>query len=96
LWVTGSLRGITVIDVTVEAAEGGYHSGEVGGIIPETFRIMRNLLDRIDDSATGQICPELTVEVPENKRKEAEYMAQKCGETMYKKYNVVPGLSVMN
>jgi len=38
----------------------------------------------------------LTIEVPESKRKEAEYMAEKCGETMFKKYNVVEGMKVMN
>jgi acetylornithine deacetylase/succinyl-diaminopimelate desuccinylase-like protein len=59
LWVTSSLRGITVLDLTVEGAGQGYHSGEVGGILPETFRVMRNLLDRIDNSETGDMCPEL-------------------------------------
>ena len=53
LWVTSSLRGICIVELTVEFAKSGYHSGEVGGIIPETFRIVRNLLDRVDDSTTG-------------------------------------------
>ena len=53
LWVTSSLRGCCSIILTVEFAKSGYHSGEVGGIIPETFRIVRNLLDRVDDSETG-------------------------------------------
>ena len=37
-WLTSSLRGICIIDVKVECAVSGYHSGEVGGIVPETFR----------------------------------------------------------
>jgi acetylornithine deacetylase/succinyl-diaminopimelate desuccinylase-like protein len=49
LWVTSSLRGVAMVDLEVEAAKGGYHSGEVGGIVPETFRIVRALLDRLDD-----------------------------------------------
>jgi hypothetical protein len=53
LWLTSSLRGISLVDLTVSAGKGGYHSGEVGGIVPETFRVVRNLLDRIDDSKTG-------------------------------------------
>lgn len=53
LWITSSLRGITIIDMKIEGAKGGYHSGEVGGIVPETFRVLRCLLDRIEDSATG-------------------------------------------
>ena len=46
--------------MTVEVGAAGYHSGEVGGIVPETFRIVRTLLDRVDDSATGNVkLPEL-------------------------------------
>lgn len=41
LWITSSLRGICIIDLTVELGSAGYHSGEVGGIVPETFRIVR-------------------------------------------------------
>ena len=50
LWCTSSLRGINIVELKVEFGKSGYHSGEVGGIIPETFRIMRNLLDRVDNS----------------------------------------------
>jgi acetylornithine deacetylase/succinyl-diaminopimelate desuccinylase-like protein len=64
LWITSSLRGITILDLTVECATQGIHSGEVGGVIPETFTIMRNLLDRIDNSANQEICEEMRVEVP--------------------------------
>jgi len=55
LWITSSLRGICILDLTVEAAKGGYHSGEVGGIVPETFRIVRELLSRLDDPKTGEV-----------------------------------------
>jgi hypothetical protein len=41
LWTTSSLRGICIVDVTVQGGKIGYHSGECGGIIPETFRIVR-------------------------------------------------------
>lgn len=53
LWCTSSLRGVNIVELTVEFGKSGYHSGEVGGIIPETFRIIRTLLDRVDSSATG-------------------------------------------
>lgn len=95
LWVTSSLRGITIIDLTVEAGKQGYHSGELGGIIPETFRIVRQLLDRVDSSETGLICKELQVEVPERKLAEAKFMAEKCGDSMYKKYSVHDGVKCM-
>jgi len=88
LWVTSSLRGITILDLTVEGAAQGYHSGEVGGILPETFRVARNLLDRIDNSKTGEMCPELAVETPDHKMEEAKFMAALSGDEMYKKYHL--------
>jgi acetylornithine deacetylase/succinyl-diaminopimelate desuccinylase-like protein len=59
LWLTSSLRGFARVDVKISFGLVGYHSGETGGIIPETFRIARVLLDRIDDSVTGKVCEEL-------------------------------------
>lgn len=47
-----------MVDLKVECGLSGYHSGEVGGIVPETFRIVRALLDRIDDPKTGQVVEE--------------------------------------
>ena len=65
MWLTSSLRGICIIDVTISAAKGGYHSGLTGGVVPETFRVLRELLNRIDDSKTGKVCDDLTTEIPE-------------------------------
>jgi acetylornithine deacetylase/succinyl-diaminopimelate desuccinylase-like protein len=53
MWLTSSLRGICIVDVKISAAKGGFHSGLAGGIIPETFRVWRELLDRFDDPTTG-------------------------------------------
>ena len=53
--MTSSLRGFVAVDVKVECGLSGYHSGEVGGIVPETFRIWRSLLNRIDDIETGTV-----------------------------------------
>lgn len=64
LWITSSLRGICILDVTVEAGTSAYHSGEVGGIVPETFRVMRCLLDRLDDPQTGKCLKELDCPIP--------------------------------
>lgn len=69
----------------------GYHSGEVGGVVPETFRIMRQLLDRLDNSATGEVMQELVAECPAYKEEEAEKMAALAGEGLWRKYAVVEG-----
>ena len=65
--------------MTVECGKAAYHSGEVGGIVPETFRIVRQLLDRLDNSATGQVCEELVVPTPDWKVEEAKYMVSISG-----------------
>ena len=70
---------------------GGYHSGETGGIVPETFRILRTLLDRLDDKETGRVIAELHCEAPQWKLDEAKHLAQLAGPEMYKKYALVEG-----
>jgi hypothetical protein len=59
LWITSSLRGVVILHLSVEAGKQGYHSGECGGIIPETFRIARELLNRLDDPLTGKVIDQL-------------------------------------
>ena len=49
LWLTSSLRGVIEASYNIEAGMQGYHSGELGGILPETFRVIRELLSRVDD-----------------------------------------------
>jgi len=33
----------------------GVHSGDASGVVPDSFRIVRILLDRIEDSKTGEV-----------------------------------------
>lgn len=55
LWVTSSLRGTTAFDFKVQILQNGVHSGDASGIVPSSFRIMRQLLNRIEDEETGRI-----------------------------------------
>ncbi|WP_425565190.1 M20/M25/M40 family metallo-hydrolase [Saccharopolyspora taberi] len=71
LWLTTSLRGMAGLDIKVQVLDAGQHSGIVSGIVPSTFRILRRLLDRVEDSATGEILlPELNAEIPANRAAE--------------------------
>ena len=71
--MTTSLRGLVGLDVRVRVLEEGVHSGVAGGAVPSSFRVLRRLLDRIEDSETGDLLvPELYVEIPEERRREAE------------------------
>ena len=96
LWVTSSLRGVCIVDVTIAAAKGGFHSGLVGGIVPETFRIMRELLDRIDDSKTGEVSKDLQTQIPDWAHKEAEKMAVLGGAGLYDEFPCEDGVKYMN
>ncbi|ONI72898.1 peptidase M20 [Actinosynnema sp. ALI-1.44] len=76
LWLTTSLRGMVSADVTVRVLDAGAHSGLAGGIVPSSFRIMRTLLDRVEDSATGDIpLSAMNVEIPPHRVEEAKVSA---------------------
>jgi acetylornithine deacetylase/succinyl-diaminopimelate desuccinylase-like protein len=63
------------------------HSGAASGIVPSSFRILRNLLSRIEDEATGQLKPEdLYVDIPEQRTEQAAKAADTLGELVFLKY----------
>ena len=45
LWNTTSLRGMASGDLVVEILAEGVHSGDASGVVPDSFRIARNLLE---------------------------------------------------
>ena len=55
LWCTTSLRGLAGGNLTVKVLEEGVHSGDASGIVPSSFRIIRQLLSRIEDEKTGKV-----------------------------------------
>ena len=65
LWITTSLRGMAAGNLTVRVVEEGLHSGGYGGVVPDGFRILRHLLERIEDSEDGRVLlPEAWIEIP--------------------------------
>lgn len=67
LWVTSSLRGVVIGYLKVEVLTEGVHSGDASGIVPDSFRLLRALLDRIENSLTGEIIRDLHVEIPHDR-----------------------------
>ena len=57
LWLTTSLRGMVSGVLKVEVLTEGIHSGDASGLVPSSFRILRHVLDRLEDSATGTLLP---------------------------------------
>ena len=81
LWVTTSLRGMAACTLTVKILTEGVHSGEASGVVPSSFRIIRQLLDRVEDATTGRVLlPALHVEIPEHRVREAEATADEFPE----------------
>ncbi len=77
LWLTTSLRGFLNVTVTVEVLTEGIHSGQGGGVVPSSFRIMRRILSGIEDEADGRILlPELLgAGIPDALRANLEVLA---------------------
>ena len=55
LWLTSSLRGNLLATVCVQVLTEGVHSGSAGGVVPTSFRLLRLLLDRLEDARTGEV-----------------------------------------
>lgn len=87
LWITTSLRGMLISDLTVRVLQEGVHSGAAGGIVPSSFRLLRQLISRIEDENTGVITPDfLNEQVPEVRRQEAIEAGQVLADTFEDMY----------
>jgi acetylornithine deacetylase/succinyl-diaminopimelate desuccinylase-like protein len=93
LWLTTSLRGMTGGALRVQVLEEGVHSGDASGIVPSSFRILRSLLSRIEDEASGEIKPsELHQQIPPGRIAEAKAAAAALGDEVWSKFPFVPGM----
>ena len=87
LWLTTSLRGNVTGTLKVEVLTEGVHSGDASGVVPSSFRIMRQLLDRLEDSATGHLLPpQFHCEVPPERLQQARVTAQILGDELFKRF----------
>jgi acetylornithine deacetylase/succinyl-diaminopimelate desuccinylase-like protein len=92
LWLTTSLRGLVAVDLTVRVLTEGVHSGAAGGVVPSTFRVLRHLLDRIEDAETGRLLlPDLWVEVPDDRALELTATSAELGRRVAGEYPFVDG-----
>ena len=83
-WTTTSLRGLIGCTLRVDILKEGIHSGGGSGIAPSSFRLVRELLSRLEDEDTGHIIVEnLKVEIPEYRIKEIKAMVNVLGDEVY-------------
>jgi len=86
-WCTTSLRGNLTGTLRAEVLTEGVHSGTATGIVPSAFRVLRQLLSRIEDEQNGKILLEdLHVDIPEQRLDQAKLAAEVLGESVYQKF----------
>jgi acetylornithine deacetylase/succinyl-diaminopimelate desuccinylase-like protein len=87
LWLTTSLRGMASGVLKVEVLTEGIHSGDASGVVPSSFRIMRQVLDRLEDSTTGRLLPaSFHCEVPAERVAQAKATAAILGDEITKRF----------
>lgn len=83
LWVTNSLRGLVTGTLSVSTLTEGVHSGAASGVVPSSFRVLRQVLSRLEDERTGEILPpELYADIPAERLGQAEAAAGVLGSSV--------------
>lgn len=97
MWLTTSLRGLVLGKLTVEIVPEGIHSGSAGGVVPSSFRIIRQLLDRVEDATNGRVLLEsANVEIPDYRQAEAKATADFLGPRVYDDFPMIDGASTVS
>ncbi len=97
LWLTTSLRGIASGTLKVRVLTEGVHSGYASGVVPSSFRILRQLLSRLEDEETGAVRPaELYAQIPAERVAQARSAATALGDKVFTEYPMAAGMSSMS
>ncbi|OBS31683.1 peptidase M20 [Tepidimonas fonticaldi] len=87
LWLTTSLRGMVSGVLRVDILTEGVHSGDASGVVPSSFRILRHVLERLEDSATGRLLPaDLHCEIPAERIEQARATAAILGDAVWRRF----------
>ncbi len=87
LWMTTSLRGNVVGELSVELISEGVHSGSASGIVADSFRVARQLINRIEDEVTGEIkLASLHCDIPQERIEQAKQCAAALGKQVYSEF----------
>ena len=93
LWLTVSLRGMAAGTLRADVLQEGVHSGYASGVVPSSFRVLRQLLSRLEDEKTGKILPDyLHAEIPEQRLQQNRLMAEALGDNVFRAYPFCEGV----
>jgi acetylornithine deacetylase/succinyl-diaminopimelate desuccinylase-like protein len=76
------MMGTLKVEILTEAV----HSGMASGIVPSSFRIIRQLLDRIENAETGKLPAICYAAVPPHNLEEAKLTGDTVGDGVWKKF----------
>lgn len=86
-WSTTSLRGLVSGVLKVNVLTEGVHSGDASGIVPSSFRVAREVLNRLENVKTGEVLPDaFKVKIPEQRISQVEKAASALGDQVFKKF----------
>jgi len=93
LWLTVSLRGMAAGTLRADVLEEGVHSGYASGIVPSSFRVLRQLISRLEDENTGKILPDyLHADISEQRIEQSRQMAEALGDGIFSAYPFCDGV----
>src|SRR6478609_8677935 len=93
LWSTTSLRGLIGGTLKVSLLSEGVHSGDGSGVVASSFRVARQLLERLEDAETGAIkLASLHVPIPAEREAQARSAAEVLGDEVWQKLPLQAGV----
>jgi len=93
LWLTVSLRGMAAGTLRADVLKEGVHSGYASGIVPSSFRVLRQLISRLEDESSGRVLPAyLQAAIPEQRMRQSQRMANALGDKVYEAYPFCDGV----
>ena len=96
LWLTVSLRGMAAGTLRADVLREGVHSGYASGVVPSSFRVLRQLIGRLEDAETGKVLPDyLHAEIPAQRIEQVKKMAEALGDEVWQPYPFVDGVHPM-
>jgi len=96
LWLTVSLRGMAAGTLRADVLNEGVHSGYASGVVPSSFRVLRQLMSRLEDENTGKVLPDyLYAPIPEQRLQQTQAMADALGDSIWQAYPFVDGVEPM-
>ena len=93
MWCTTSLRGMVAATLRVNLISEGVHSGDASGVVADSFRVLTQLIARVEDPETGKILLDaLHAPIPEQRTAQAKKVSGELGNFISEKFPFLQGV----